>query len=607
MSHKRWYTRQAVIVHQGELTPEERTRVRNPSELRSFFSLNNGNDGLRDWQLEEMAAATGAPRSHLTNRNSVLTYVLRAFSNGQLVALRRTNEVARSSQSPHSSTQEGCSSGQVIEAARFVQARSTGTAIPPLGVMSSPAATTMAKARPEKQSDFVINMGQDAFVVSFELLPGATTTASVRVVVSPVDYSRAYQSQLKYWDGKGREVGPDDRWKTTGTWSVAAEPFVQTIQLANRANFDPIDLKRLPEQQATVWTFDVNNDGEPDISIRISFTTSNTIREYKFTAYDNKKSYKFGFHFIQNDAWKYGYQGNWAPRREQDDFIDFLGDVFSSKTTWEIAITAIPVIGEIVLLGEAVTGYSIFGDKLSAGERTIAGLAALLPVAGGLLAKGMTRTGANVAKIAAKIGRSEDDVLALLRAAEKQGAEAANVERWQATLKAGGKLTAEEVAQLQRILRQLEADNRVFRAAEQELGLSRILRRGGKVESTGPITLKRLRIFLGKAGVSPSGYRLRKAAKAEMEALEKAGVEPSTIYAWVSRDASGALIKDARGRPVITFTDKGLSSLEEAIKSFGHEAKHIKDFAAGMVTSSEALAERAGEELWALVKKTLVR
>ena len=261
MSHKRWYTRQAVIVHQGELTPEERTQARNPSELRSFFSLNSGTDRLRDWQLEEMAAATGAPRSHLTKRNSVLTYVLRAFSNGQLVALRRTNAVASPSQSPHPSTQDGGSSGQVIEAARFVQARSTGIVVSPPRVMSSPAATTVAKARPEKQSDFVINIGQDAFVVSFELLPGATTTASVRVVVSPVDYSRACQSQLKYWDGKGREVGPDDRWKTTDTWSVPAEPFAQTIQLANRANFDPIDLKRLPEPQATVWTFDLNNDG----------------------------------------------------------------------------------------------------------------------------------------------------------------------------------------------------------------------------------------------------------------------------------------------------------------------------------------------------------
>ncbi|QRO00622.1 hypothetical protein JRI60_17090 [Archangium violaceum] len=607
MSHKRWYTRQAVIIHQGELTPEERARARNPSELRSFFTLSSGTEGLRDWQLEEMAAATGAPQSRLTDRNSVRAYVLRAFSNGQLVALRRTNEVASLSQSHLPSAPEGVSSGQLIGSARVGQTRSTETTVLLPQVMSSPAVATMAKARPEKQSDFVINVGQDAFVVSFELLPDVTTTASVRVVVSPADYSRAYQSQPKYWDGKGREVDRDERWKTMGTWSVPAAPFTQTIHLGNRANFDPIDLERLPEKQATVWTFDLNNDGKPDFSIRVSFSSSNITREYDFTTYDNRNVSKFGFHFIQNDAWKYEYQGNWAPRRKPDDFIDFLGDIFSSKTTWEIAITSIPVIGEIVLLGEAVTEYSIFGDKLSAGERVIAGLAALLPVAAGILAKGVSRTGANVAKVAAKLGRSEEEVIALLRAAEKQSAEAANVERWQATLKAGGKLTAEEVARLQRILRQVEADNRVFRAAEQELGLSRILRRGGKVESTGPVTLKRLRIVLGNAGVSPSGYRLRKVTKAELESLKKAGVDPSTIYAWVSRDANGALIRDARGRPVITFTEKGLSSLGEAVKSFGHEAKHIKDFAAGMITSSEALAERAGEELWALVKKRLVR
>jgi len=62
---------------------------------------------------------------------------------------------------------------------------------------------------------------------------------------------------------------------------------------------------------------------------------------------------------------------------------------------------------------------------------------------------------------------------------------------------------------------------------------------------------------------------------------------------------------DARGRPVMTFTNKRLSSLEEAVRSFGHEAKHIKDFAAGMTTSSEALAEKAGEQLWQLVQKKL--
>ena len=55
----------------------------------------------------------------------------------------------------------------------------------------------------------------------------------------------------------------------------------------------------------------------------------------------------------------------------------------------------------------------------------------------------------------------------------------------------------------------------------------------------------------------------------------------------------------------MTFTNKRLSSLEEAVRSFGHEAKHIKDFAAGMTTSSEALAEKAGEQLWQLVQKKL--
>ena len=105
--------------------------------------------------------------------------------------------------------------------------------------------------------------------------------------------------------------------------------------------------------------------------------------------------------------------------------------------------------------------------------------------------------------------------------------------------------------------------------------------------------------------MSPSGYHLRKATKAELDALKAMGTEPSQVYAWVSRDGAGALALDARGRPVITFTSTGLSSLEEAVKSFGHEAKHIKDFAAGMSTSSEALAEKAGEELWELVQKKL--
>ncbi|HEX3757894.1 MAG TPA: DUF4157 domain-containing protein [Kofleriaceae bacterium] len=444
-------------------------------------------------------------------------------------------------------------------------------------VLRSPAgAEQMAQARPAVQSDFVLHASNDDFVVSFELLPKIGAGGAVRVVVSPTDFSRARQSLMKYWDVRGREVKKDDSWTTMGNVGTDAVPWVLQVPIADQTRFDPVVLKELPEKTATVWTFDWNGDTRPEFAIRVDYSISNTQREYNFTAGPNGAAYKFDFSFIQDDAWKYGYQGVSAPRREQGDFVDFLGDILTSKTTWEMAITMIPVIGEVVLLGEAISGYTIFGDKMSTAERVLSGLAALLPVAGGVLAKGATRAGADLAKIAAEIGRGEEEVAALLRAAEKQSAEAATVEKWRSTLKAGGKLTTEDVTRLQRMVRQLEADQRVYRAAEEEMGASRILRKGGKLEQTGPVSLKRLRTTLGRSGVSPSGYHLRKATKVDLDALRAAGTDPSNVYAWVSRDGSNVLAMDARGRPVITFTDKGLSSLEEAVKSFGHEAKHIK-------------------------------
>jgi polyhydroxyalkanoate synthesis regulator phasin len=271
---------------------------------------------------------------------------------------------------------------------------------------------------------------------------------------------------MKYWDVRGREVDKDDRWTSMANHSVPAAPWIQQVAIADRTNFNPI-MKELREKGASVWTFDWNGDTKPEFAIRIDFTISNTIRAYNVTTSDNKNVKKFDFHFIQDDAWKYGYQGNTSPRRQKDDFFDFLGDILTSKTTWEMAITMIPVVGEIVLLGEALTGYTIFGDKMSTAERIVAGLAALLPVAAGVVAKGMARGGADLAKVAAKVGRSEEEVMALLRAAEKQGTESAAVKNWSATLKASGKLTAEEATKLQRMIRQIEADERAFRAEAQ--------------------------------------------------------------------------------------------------------------------------------------------
>jgi len=330
-----------------------------------------------------------------------------------------------------------------------------------------------ATVTPTKQSDFVIPLPQDSFTVSFELL--STGAGDVRVVIAPANFSRAYQSELKYWDVKGREVDKDDSYVSMGNWSVPAQPKQQMTKVATPAKFDPIDLKRLPESAGTVWTFDLDGDGKPDFGVRIDFKVGNIFREYNFTTTNSQsKIENFGFHFVQDDAWKHGYQGNSAPRREKDDFVDAL------KVPLEMAITMIPVIGEIVLAVEAITGRSMFGEKLSTTERVVAGVAALLPIAGGLVAKGLGRVGADLAKLASKLGRSEEEVMALLRAIDKESNETVKIKQWEATLKGGGKLGASEVAELQRIVRQIEADERVFRASLQEAGGARDLRRVGE-------------------------------------------------------------------------------------------------------------------------------
>jgi hypothetical protein len=145
----------------------------------------------------------------------------------------------------------------------------------------------------------------------------------------------------------------------------------------------------------------------------------------------------------------------------------------------------------------------------------------------------------------------------------------------------------------------------VARKVDDRPSLIEIFRRGGKVNKIKSVSLKRLRNVLGRAGVSPSNYKLQKATKEEIEALIKRGDDVESIFAWVSRDGAGKLITDSKGRPIITFTKKGLSSLEEAVKTFGHEVKHIQDFLAGVQSSSEALAELAGEKLWLLVSESL--
>ena len=129
--------------------------------------------------------------------------------------------------------------------------------------------------------------------------------------------------------------------------------------------------------------------------------------------------------------------------------------------------------------------------------------------------------------------------------------------------------------------------------------LLQAFRKAKKFKKVEAVSLKRLRIVLGRAGARPGKYRLVRATEQELAAI---GGEASGVFGWVARDGANKIARDAGGRPIITFTPKGLASLEEAVKTFGHEVQHLKDFAAGIIASSEDLAEEAGEKLWLVVQ-----
>lgn len=180
-----------------------------------------------------------------------------------------------------------------------------------------------------------------------------------------------------------------------------------------------------------------------------------------------------------------------------------------------------------------------------------------------------------------------------------------------ALLKAGARALAKEGAQLGAKELAKEGTELGAKGLAKEgaglgaKGLAQVFRRGDKFTRVGAVSLKRLRNVLGRAGANPGEYKLVKVSKEAAEQIEKEVGE--VVWGWVEKDGAGKLVRDAKGRPIIHFTPRAMASLEQAVKTFGHEAKHIKDFAAGMKTSSEALAEMAGDALWLVVEEMLVK
>jgi uncharacterized Zn-binding protein involved in type VI secretion len=142
---------------------------------------------------------------------------------------------------------------------------------------------------------------------------------------------------------------------------------------------------------------------------------------------------------------------------------------------------------------------------------------------------------------------------------------------------------------------------RALRPAERAAKGLAVFRRAARSAAGKAISLRQLRMKLGRAGVETSGYAFRKATAEEIEAAGK------RAFGWVNVDGAGRVFSDAKGRPIINFTDKGLSSLEEGVKTFGHEASHIKDYVAGIKLAREDVAEKAAENLWEKVSGKLER
>jgi len=111
------------------------------------------------------------------------------------------------------------------------------------------------------------------------------------------------------------------------------------------------------------------------------------------------------------------------------------------------------------------------------------------------------------------------------------------------------------------------------------------------VDPLGLVSLSVLRMALGRSGFSAKRYAFRMASPAE----EAEAGRP--VFAKVAMSGDNAIITDSKGRPIITFFRRSMTSLREAMTSFGHEAAHLRDVRAGLLTPRELDAERAGLRL----------
>lgn len=123
-------------------------------------------------------------------------------------------------------------------------------------------------------------------------------------------------------------------------------------------------------------------------------------------------------------------------------------------------------------------------------------------------------------------------------------------------------------------------------AAEEQASAIRAYRSGQSASSGGAISLEQARAVAERNGIDMRMFDL------QYEAGAKAG-----DYAFTSQTGSGAIYRTASGRFLMTLTDSGLASEEDAVNSIAHELNHVREIMAngpGYFIDSEAPAIQAG-------------
>ena len=116
-----------------------------------------------------------------------------------------------------------------------------------------------------------------------------------------------------------------------------------------------------------------------------------------------------------------------------------------------------------------------------------------------------------------------------------------------------------------------------------------VFRTAGNVGSD-PVTLKQLKMSLGRANMSVKNFEFQHVPK-----ITDAWGNPA--FGNMTVDGAGNVLKGASGKPLIQISDLGLSSLDDGVATVFHEIHHVRSAKGLGRVSSEGEAEAFAQKM----------